>query len=85
MKESTTSTPPQLDANTSRFISTSAGFYERYVYMLAYYETNEQAYEAAERQYVKIVGRRRFKGYESFKSAYSQWCKRRMSTPARRR
>lgn len=73
----------QLDAATSRFISTPAGFYERYAYLLAYYETNEQAYDATERQYASVVGRARFRAYESFKSSYSQWCKR-QSRPSKR-
>lgn len=85
MKEPTNSATARLDANTSRFISTAAGFYERYIFLLAYYETNELAYDATERQYAEIVGRRRFKGYESFKSSYSQWCKRRSGTPSKRR
>lgn len=85
MKEPTNSATARLDANTSCFISTPAGFYERYIFLLAYYETNEQAYDATERQYAEIVGRRRFKGYESFKSSYSQWCKRRSGTPSKRR
>lgn len=85
MKEPTNPATTRLDANTSRFISNPAGFYDRYILLLAYYETNEQAYEATERQYAEIVGRRRFKCYESFKSSYSQWCKRRSGTPRIRR
>lgn len=73
-----------LDAATSRFIVTPAGFYERYASLLAYYETNEQAYDATERQYTSVVGRRRFKSYDSFKSAYSQWSRRR-TRPLRER
>ena len=62
----------KLDEPTRRFISGPQGFYERYVKMLAYYETNEQAYEATERQYAEVVGRRRFAGFPSFKTAYRQ-------------
>lgn len=72
-----TTTNFQLDEPTRRFISGSQGFYERYVKMLAYYETNEQAYEATERQYAEVVGKRRFANFQSFKTAYSQFCRRR--------
>ncbi len=71
-----TTTNYQLDEPTRRFISRSQGFYERYVKMLGYYETNEQAYEATERQYAEVVGERRFSSFQSFKSAYSQFCRR---------
>lgn len=72
-----TTTNFHLDEPTRRFISGPQGFYERYVKMLAYYETNEQAYEATERQYAEVVGRRRFASFQSFKTAYSQYCRRR--------
>lgn len=75
MGQSTT-TDNRLDAAARRFISTPAGFYERYVRMLAYYATNEQAYEAAERQYEEIMGERRFTSFSSFKSSYSQFLRR---------
>ena len=63
-----TTTNYQLDEATRRFISGPQGFYERYVKMLAYYETNEQAYEATERQYCEVVGRNRFTCFQSFKT-----------------
>lgn len=72
-----TTTNYQLDEATRHFISGSQGFYERYVKMLAFYESNEQAYEATERQYAEVVGRRRFASFQSFKTAYSQFCRRR--------
>ena len=72
----------QLDHATRRFISDANGFYERYVRMLALYETNEQAYEATELQYMEVVGKRRFASFQSFKSSYSQYC-RRKKTPGK--
>lgn len=72
-----TTTNYQLDEATRHFISGPQGFYERYVKMLAYYETNEQAYDATERQYCEVVGRNRFTCFQSFKTAYSQFCRRR--------
>jgi hypothetical protein len=53
------------------------GFYARYCKMISRHETNEEAYEATERQFKSYFGKPKFKNYESFASRLSQWLKNR--------
>jgi hypothetical protein len=52
------------------------GFYQQWVSRLAYYPTNEAAYEATEEFYSLYFGRRKYKNYESFKVIMSKNNKR---------
>ncbi len=40
---------------------------------LPYYESYEEAYESIEREFEKKFGRRRYKNWETFKSAKSRY------------
>lgn len=58
------------------FLSGAEGFFTRYVKNRAYYPKCEDAYECTERQYMALTGKRRYRSYDSFRSAYSQYYKR---------
>lgn len=73
-----------LDDHTRRFIASTEGFFERYVYNLAFFATNKAAYEETERQYMFVTGRRRFKNHDTFKSAYSRFNSRRAARLAKK-
>lgn len=64
-----------LDEHTRRFIASTEGFYERYISNLAFFDTNKAAYEATERQFSFVTGRRKFKNHDVFKAAYSRHCR----------
>lgn len=51
----------------------SEGFVQFYLEILPYYDTCEQAYEAAERQYENGFGRRRYSDYQTFKVILSRY------------
>lgn len=55
------------------FLDGAKGFFERYIKNRAYYTLCECAYEQTERQYYALVGKRRYKSYDSFRSALSQY------------
>ena len=48
---------------------TYEGFERAFIKMIGMYNTNEEAYEAVERQYKFIFGERRYKNHESFRAA----------------
>ena len=52
------------------------GFIERFHEVLQYYDTHEQAYDLLEQQHEETFGMRKYADYESFKSAKSQFLKR---------
>ena len=53
------------------------GFYELWISRLPHYNTYEEAYESAEVFFESCYGKRRFAGYDSFRSSVSQWLKKR--------
>ena len=53
-----------------------AGFVERFHDVLQNCETHEHAYEMVEKQHAENFGSRKYKDYESFKSAKSHFLKR---------
>lgn len=53
-------------------MQTFEGFYDKWCSLLGYYNTNEQAYDAAERIYIAHFGQSRWKNFESFKVRVSQ-------------
>lgn len=54
----------------------AALFFECYENNLSSSATNREAYEQTERSYTARTGCRRFRTYGSFRSAYSQFCRR---------
>lgn len=69
-------TMSNVSAADKDFISSPAGFFDRYIKNRAYYPKCEEAYECTERQYVALMGKRKYKSYDSFRSALSQFYKR---------
>lgn len=57
-------------------LHTKQGFIERYYNLLQDYPTNEQAYEAAERQHSNYFGQRRYSDYDSFRVILSRYNKK---------
>jgi hypothetical protein len=55
------------------FIDGAKGFFERYIRNRAYYSLCEDAYERTEQQYQALMGKRRYRSYDSFRSAFSQF------------
>jgi hypothetical protein len=53
------------------------GFYSQYCRTLGDYSKNEDSYEATERLFESHFGKRKYKNFESFKSALSQYLKKR--------
>lgn len=49
------------------------GFVQFYFELLPYYDSCEQAYEAAERQYENAFGARRYSDYSTFKVILSRY------------
>ena len=66
----------QLD-EYSRQLMTIHGFISRFYEMKNYYMTNEEAYEAVERQYSTLTGNRRYKNYGSFKTVFLRMLRKR--------
>lgn len=65
-----------ISAADREFLAGAEGFFTRYVRNRAYYPKCEDAYECTERQYQALTGKRRYKSYDSFRSAYSQYYRR---------
>lgn len=65
-----------VSAADKDFIGTPAGFFERYVRNLAYYDKCEEAYERTEEQYAALLGKRKYTSYGSFRAAYSRFYKK---------
>lgn len=63
---------PQLEPHIQEFVSTTDGFEHRFIMNLPYYDSHEDAYEATERQYFHVMGRRKYKDYASFRAARSR-------------
>ena len=66
-----------VSAADKDFIGTPAGFFERYVRNLAYYDRCEEAYERTEAQYSALMGKPKYISYGSFRAAYSRFYKKR--------
>lgn len=64
-----------VSAADKDFIGTPAGFFERYVRNLAYYDRCEEAYERTEVQYSALMGKSKYTSYGSFRAAYSRFYK----------
>ena len=64
-----------VSAADKDFIGTPAGFFERYVRNLAYYDRCEEAYERTEAQYSALMGKSKYTSYGSFRAAYSRFYK----------
>lgn len=64
-----------ISAADKDFIGSVEGFFERYIRNRAYYDKCEDAYERTEAQYEALMGRRRYKNYDTFRSAYSRYYK----------
>ena len=47
-------------------------FVQQFHRMLAYYDTNVDAYEAVERQYEKQHGKRKYSNYDSFRTVMAR-------------
>lgn len=69
----TTTTMTTISAADKDFLRGAKGFMERYLRNRAYYDKCVDAYEQTERQYEALTGARRYKNYDSFRSAYSQY------------
>lgn len=65
-----------MDKTTATFIASTSGFMDRYLFNRGFYDTCREAYEATEGQYRRIVGRNRYASYDSFRTAYSQFFRR---------
>ena len=64
-----------ISAADKDFLGSIEGFFERYIRNRAYYDKCEDAYERTEAQYEALMGRRRYKNYDTFRSAYSRYYK----------
>lgn len=71
----TTSSISHICAADRDFLGSAEGFFSRYIHNLAYYPSCADAYERTEAQYNALTGRNRYKSYDSFRSAYSQFCR----------
>ena len=52
------------------------GFMDRFHDVLQYCDTNEQAYDLIEKQHQEAFGKRKYADYDVFRSAKSQYLKR---------
>lgn len=59
---------PTLEPHIRDFITTAEGFTKRFWENFRYFSTQEEAYEATERQYDFITGRNRYKDFNSFRA-----------------
>lgn len=69
----TTTTTTTISLADQLFLQGAKGFIERYVRNCAYYHSCRAAYEQTERQYAALTGTNRYKTYESFRAAYSNF------------
>lgn len=58
-------------------ISGIDGFIARYIQNRAFFATCQEAYEITEQQYAAVMGRRRYRDYDSFRVAQSKHNKKR--------
>lgn len=65
-----------ISASDQEFLRGAKGFMHRYLRNRAYYSKCQEAYEVTEKQYEALTGERRYKSYDSFRSAYSAFFKR---------
>jgi len=56
-------------------MTTISGFIDRVSLLLSIYDTDEKAYESAERQYEQYFARRRYASYDSFRLCRSNFLK----------
>jgi hypothetical protein len=59
------------------------GFYELWISRIPYTKTYESAYESAESFFIAHFEKRRFIGYECFRSSVSQWLKKKNAEAAK--
>ena len=69
-----TTTTTTINVSDKDFLSGVKGFMERYLRNRTYYDKCSEAYEQTERQHEALTGARRYENYDSFRSAYSQYC-----------
>lgn len=65
-----------ISAADRDFLAGAKGFMERYLANRAYYHTCRAAYEQTEAQYKILTGSTRYKSYDSFRVAYSNFYRR---------
>lgn len=59
---------PVLESHIKLFISSTEGFEKRFFENMVFYITQEAAYEATERQYEFVVGKRKYSSFNSFRT-----------------
>lgn len=69
-------TTTTISAADKEFLRGAKGFMQRYLRNRTYYAKCQEAYEVTERQHEALTGERRYKNYDSFRSAYSAFFKK---------